>query len=413
MQVYWIDFSVLKVCQHDKEVFELLFLWYNYLMKNKKRKIIKLFTYLLIAFAFGFILSTYFNDQELLVQEQTFVEESEMISAIEEVSPAVVSIITKKNVPYFYEFSYESSYIAEYENEEISGGTGFLVSHDGLVFTNHHVIQDEEAQYTIIFNDGSEYLAKIISIDPLEDVAILKIISDEEELYFENIVEFGDSSNLKVGQRVLAIGNALTIYGNTVTSGIISAIDRKISAYNDFTRREKNFFGLIQTDAAINFGNSGGPLINLNGEVIGMSVAVANMANNIGFAIPSEVLIPIVESVKEHGRIVRPFLGVRFVMLTSEQAQELGLDEDYGAILLSGSFLSEPAIYPNGPADEADLRDKDIILEVDGQKLDAKNYLNEIIRNYKSGDSVVLKVWRAGDSMEVTVVLGDSSDYIE
>ena len=401
------------MCQHDKEVLESLVLCYNDLMKNKKRKIIKLFTYLLIAFAFGFIFSTYFNDQELLIQEQTFIEESEMISAIEEVSPAVVSIITKKNVPYFYEFSYESSYIAEYENEEISGGTGFLVSHDGLVFTNHHVIQDEEAQYTITFNDGREYLAQIISIDPLEDVAILKIISDEEELYFENIVGFGDSSNLKVGQRVLVIGNALTIYGNTVTSGIISAIDRKISAYNDFTRREKNFFGLIQTDAAINFGNSGGPLINLNGEVIGMSVAVANMANNIGFAIPSEVLIPIVESVKEHGRIVRPFLGVRFVMLTSEQAQELGLDEDYGAILLSGSFLSEPAIYPNGPADEADLREKDIILEVDGQKLDAKNYLNEIIRNYKSGDSVVLKVWRAGDSMEVTVVLGDSSDYIE
>jgi len=401
------------MCQHDKEVLESLVLCYNDLMKNKKRKIIKLFTYLLIAFAFGFIFSTYFNDQELLIQEQTFIEESEMISAIEEVSPAVVSIITKKNVPYFYEFSYESSYIAEYENEEISGGTGFLVSHDGLVFTNHHVIQDEEAQYTITFNDGREYLAQIISIDPLEDVAILKIISDEEELYFENIVEFGDSSNLKVGQRVLVIGNALTIYGNTVTSGIISAIDRKISAYNDFTRREKNFFGLIQTDAAINFGNSGGPLINLNGEVIGMSVAVANMANNIGFAIPSEVLIPIVESVKEHGRIVRPFLGVRFVMLTSEQAQELGLDEDYGAILLSGSFLSEPAIYPNGPSDEADLREKDIILEVDGQKLDGKNYLNEIIRNYKSGDSVVLKVWRAGDSMEVTVVLGDSSDYIE
>ena len=360
----------------------------------------------------GFISSSYFYDDDIVIVD-TFVEESEMIAAIEEVSPAVVSILVTQDVQYLYEYSYNDSYVVDYQNEEVSGATGFLVSHEGLVLTNHHVVQDEEAQYTIIFSDGSEYSARVLSVDPLEDVAVLQLLSNEKNMYFEDVVEFADNENLKVGQRVLAIGNALTVYGNTVTSGIVSAINRDISAYNDFTRRETNFSGLIQTDAAINFGNSGGPLINLNGEVVGMNVAVENSANSIGFAISSDVLIPIVDSVQEYGRIVRPFLGVRFLMLTASQAQELGLEVDYGAILVSGSFLTEPAIYPNGPADQAGLIENDIILELDGQELSNGNSLNKIVRNYKVGDSITLKVWRAGGPMEITVVLGDSSDYIE
>ncbi len=385
-------------------------------IKKMYKRGLKLLPYFFLAFLLGFIMSDYYSsdDPDLLLEKQSFVEESEMISAIEKVSPAVVSIVATKDVPYLYQYSYDTSYVVDYQNEEVSGGTGFLVSNDGLLLTNHHVVQDGEAEYTIMLNDGTEYLAQVLSVDPLEDIAVLKIISNGEDLHFDDVVEFSDNLNLKVGQRVLAIGNALNVYGNTVTAGIVSAVDREIMAYNDFTRREKNLSGLIQTDAAINFGNSGGPLVNLNAEVIGMNVAVADFANDIGFAISSEVLIPIIESVKEHGRIVRPFLGVRFLTLTLEEAKEIGLAEDYAfsAILLSGAFLTEPAIYPNGPAAQAGLKENDVIIEVDGQLLNKENSLNKVIRNYETGDLINLKVWRAGDYIDFKVTLGDFSDYI-
>ncbi len=379
-------------------------------MKKKKtnHKKINLLLCFILAFLIGFISRNYFLlDDAVMVQERAYVEESEMISAIEKVSPAVVSIYELSNLSDFY---FQDDYVSETVN---SSGTGFLVDHDGLILTNRHVIKDSELDYEITFYDGAVYNAEFINFDPLEDLALLKIISEEEDLYFENIVDFGDSNDLKVGQRVMAIGNALSIYGNTVTAGIVSAIDREVLAYNDFTNREMNFSGLIQTDAAINLGNSGGPLINLNAEVIGMNVLVAESANNIGFAIPSSSLIPVLESIKEYGEIIRPFLGVRFIMLTSSQAEEIGLDTGYGAILVSGSFLAESAIYSGGPADQAGLKENDIVLEVNGQILDGDDSLNKVIRNYKVGDKLVLKIWRAGDLIEITVVLEDSSDYIE
>ena len=150
--------------------------------KTKKMytKVLKLLPYLLLSFLLGFLMSDYYvsDNSEVLLEKQSFVEESEMISAIEKVSPAVVSIVATKDVPYLYQYSYDSAYVVDYQNEEVSGGTGFLVSNDGLLLTNHHVVQDGEAEYRVVFNDGVEYLAQVLSVDPLEDIAVLKIISN-------------------------------------------------------------------------------------------------------------------------------------------------------------------------------------------------------------------------------------------
>lgn len=330
-------------------------------------------------------------------QEEVFSEEAQIVDAIQKVSPAVVSVVA-------FSGSNEAG-----DFRQISGGTGFIVSENGLVLTNKHVVLDESFSYKIVLADENEFEAKVLSRDLFDDIAVLQIVSKEARKF--PVAEFGDSDALAVGQKVLAIGNALAEYQNTVTLGIVSAKGRQIFAYNDAGLGSvENFAGLIQTDAAINLGNSGGPLINLEGQVVGMNSALEQSANAIGFAIPINDLKPVLKSVLKYGEIIRPVLGVRFVMLTKKQAYEIDPTLSYGAFLIGDGGVVNAAIVENGSADLAGLLERDVILEVNDLSVDENRPLQSIIRQYEPGDVLKMKVWRAGKIMEFEVKLKSSKD---
>jgi serine protease Do len=345
--------------------------------------------------------------------------ENAVIKAVEENTPSVVSIVITKDIPvisnnYYYDnfffgippefrdfFGYEYEKPKEKTEEdtektEVGGGTGFIVSSDGLIVTNKHVVFDEDAQYTVLTNDGESYEAKVIAKDPAQDIAILKIEA-------ENLkpAKLGDSNTVKIGQTAIAIGNSLGEFRNTVSVGVVSGLSRSITASGgDFVEKLDN---VIQTDAAINTGNSGGPLLNLKGEVIGMNTAIAEGAQNIGFAIPVNRIKRDIDSVKENGKIEVPFLGVRYRMITPEFAENQNLSIDYGA-LIRGSE-DGPAVFPNSSADKAGLRAEDIIIEVNNKKVSLDQTLGQIIEDAEIGDEINLKVLRNGKEIEIKATL--------
>lgn len=372
------------------------------------------------------------SDTEKVIEQHSYIEESSYIDAIKKVSPSVVSVIATKdlqvyyqnpfapfdNDPFFKQFfnmpqgvpqAPESQKGPETKRERVGGGTGFIVSKEGLIITNKHVISDTEADYTVILNDGTEYKSEVVSIDPYNDLAVAKIILDSGTAKEFPIATFGDSDAIQVGQRVLAIGNALAEYENTVTAGIISAKGRQITAGG--AGITESLTGLLQTDAAINPGNSGGPLVNLQGQVIGVNVAIAASANNIGFAIPINDVKPVFESVEKYGEIVRPILGVRHIILTEESAKELKINVTHGALLINGENLGEFAVIPGSPADKAGLKEKDVILKVDGKDVTSDDPLQEFIREHNPEDKINLEVWRGGEILNITVTLGKSTDF--
>ncbi|EKD79091.1 MAG: hypothetical protein ACD_41C00173G0002 [uncultured bacterium] len=339
--------------------------------------------------------------------------EEEIVSVVERVSPAVVSIVATQDVP-VYEQYYEEQYdpfgfefpgfsLPQYrqngtEEQEVSSGSGFFVSADGYVVTNKHVVSESEADYTVFTNDGSQYSASVVAKDPANDIAVLKV--DGENFSY---LEFGDSDTLQVGQTAIAIGNALGEFSNSVSVGVVSGLARSIQAGDGFGQSEK-LDGVIQTDAAINFGNSGGPLLNAAGQVIGVNVAVA-AAENIGFALPANLVQSVVESVKTTGKISRPFLGVRYIPITVELREANDLPVDYGVLVLRGETPTELAVIPSSPADKAGIEENDILLEIDGQKLDSEHDLSTIIGQHVVGDKVTLQVLHDGEEKEVEVTL--------
>jgi len=333
-----------------------------------------------------------------IVEDHVYLEDSQLIQAINKVDSAVVSIVTANSL--------DPKSLEIPSKDDVYGGTGFIVDASGLVLTNKHVVLDKRANYKIVLSDGSEYLAKFLSEDPFDDVAVLKIQNSKNDF---PIVELGNSENVKIGQKVVAIGNALAMYGNTVTAGIVSAKGRDVEAYNDYGDVQ-NMSGLIQTDAAINLGNSGGPLVDLSGEVIGMNAAVQEAANNIGFAIPIDDLKPVIASVKKNGDIVRPVLGVSFVMLTKSQAQDLDKGLNNGALLVVNNDSGGSAIQKGGAADKAGLKDMDVILSVNSIPVTLENPLHKIIRNYNPGDTVSLSVWRNGKIAAYKLTLKSNKD---
>jgi len=329
-----------------------------------------------------------------------------VVDVVEKASPAVVSIVVTKELSEFYNFTGPLNGfpfgVPSVENgdkviQKVGGGSGFIVSKDGLILTNKHVVLDEDADYTVVLNDGREYIAKILGRDPINDIAILKI--DVKKL---PVLELGDSDKIQIGQTVIAIGFSLGEYKNTVTKGVISGVDRNLTAGSSFgatTVLEE----AIQTDAAINQGNSGGPLLDLSGKVIGINTAVNRAGESIGFAIPANAAKKIVESVKKYGKIVRPWLGVRYVQITKGLAEANDLPSEYGAMVVHGDTEDEVAVVADSPADKAGLQEEDIILEVEGQKLDKTSLAHELA-DYDPGDEVGLKILR--DEEEVIVVVG-------
>jgi len=341
-------------------------------------------------------------------------EEEKIIKVVEETSPAVVSIVISKDVPIlekYYEvdpfFGFPTPQYRQKgtEKQEIGGGTGFIISQDGLILTNKHVILEEGAGYTVFTNDGRKFSAKVLARDPFQDLAIIKIEQNKMEPF--PIVKLGDSDNLKSGQTVIAIGNALGEFRNTVSTGVVSGLGRKITASGgDFVETLED---VIQTDAAINKGNSGGPLLNLKGEVIGINTAMVIGAQSIGFAVPINKAKKAIEQVREIGKIVYPFLGVRYILVNEKVQAEYNLAIDHGAFIIRGES-GESAIWPGSAAEKAGLKEKDIVLEFNGGKITIDNSLAKLITKYNPGDKVKLKILRGEKEFEVEVVLDEKSE---
>lgn len=355
------------------------------------------------------------SEQPVAKYEPQTTQEEKIIEAVKNVSPSVVSIVVTKEVA-IYQYQTPSDDLLDpfglfnlpekvevgSEKQEIGAGTGFIVSNDGLVLTNKHVVIDTEAEYTIIDLDNNEYPAKIIAIDPVQDLAIIKIQSDK---VFQP-VKLGSSANIQIGQTAIAIGNALGQFQNTVSVGVISGLGRTITASSTQGANE-TLEDIIQTDAAINPGNSGGPLLNLNGEVIGVNTATSQAGQGISFAIAIDKAKKDIEQVKSTGKISYPYLGIRYIIIDKSLAEEKELSVDYGALISKGTGANEPAIALGSPAAKAGLKAGDIILELDNQKISKKNTLAKIISSYSPYQTINLKVLRNGQEIQIKATLDE------
>lgn len=321
--------------------------------------------------------------------ERYISSESDLIAAIADgVSPSVVSI----NVE-----SEETGFFGDYVSQ--SAGSGIIVSSDGYIVTNKHVIPEGATNVSVTLSDGTTYDdVTIVGRDPRRgmDVAFLKI-NDVKDL---KAAKLADSSQVVVGERVVAIGNALGQFQNTVTSGIISGLSRPITAGDGQDYEELS--NLFQTDTAINPGNSGGPLVNLSGEVIAMNVAVAD-AENIGFAIPMNDISGLIKTVLSKGKLEVPYIGVRYIAITDDIAEELELPVKRGAYIRRSG--SQDAIISDSPADKAGLEDKDIITKINDVTIDENNSLVAIVGRYQVGDTITLTVLRGDEELNVNLSL--------
>lgn len=331
-------------------------------------------------------------------------EDQAIVSVVERGSPAVVSIVITKDVPkvrsfFGLPFYGRSQDQGESTRQTVGYGSGFFVSQDGYIVTNKHVVSDSKAEYTVITNDGKELPATVLALDPINDVAVIKVNGDGFPA-----LPLGNSDTIRVGQTAIAIGNPLGEFANSVSRGIISGLKRELTAGTSYGQEEL-LRDIIQTDAAINPGNSGGPLLNLDGSVIGINVAVAQGAENIGFAIPVNQIKRAVDEVRRTGRIAVPYIGVRYVILNEEIAAEAGLPYGYGALIQRGENLTDFAVIPGSPADKAGLVENDIILEIDGQKVDEQHPLAVLIAGHQVGDAVKLRIAHKGDEKDVTIRL--------
>lgn len=333
-------------------------------------------------------------------------EESKIITAVEKANPAVISIIISKDVPIYEQYNPFGNLFGNNqrqtgtEKQEIGGGSGFLVTSDGYIITNNHVVEDTTASYTVITNDGTKYDAKVLAKDSVLDVAILKI----EGSGFKYLT-FADSDKLKLGQTTIAIGNALAEFQNSISMGIVSGLSRSITAGSSSSGASEQLEGVIQTDAAINPGNSGGPLLDINGNVIGVNVAVENGAENIGFALPGSMVKIIADSVIKNGEIIRPYLGIRYIQINDSIKKSNSLSVNYGLLVSRGELSTDLAVIPGSPADKSGIIENDIILEIDGIKLDSNRSLSSIIRQKQVSQTVTLKILHKGTEKELKVTL--------
>lgn len=338
-------------------------------------------------------------------------EKSPIIRIAKKVCPAVITIVVSKDLPkiegfYLLPFGGRQFIVPQVgknrkEKTKIGGGSGFIASPEGYVLTCNHVVKDPTADYTVILGPKKKYSAKVLAKDPLIDVAVLKI----EGKNFPHL-ELDDSSKIELGETVVAIGNPLGEFEDTLSSGIVSGLSRKITAYGGLSFKATSLRGLIQTDAAINPGNSGGPLVNIEGNVIGINTAMVMGAQNIGFAIPINYARRDLEEVIKYGRIKKPFLGVRYFILNKEIAKTNKLPVNYGALIVREN-LGESAIVKGSPADKAGLKEYDIILECDGKKITEENPLADLLQKHGIGGQIALKILREGKELTPKIKLGE------
>lgn len=350
-----------------------------------------------------------FNRQNKIpLEKQTVVyEESVVTKVIEETIPSVVTVGIKKTISMgdFYTvdpfdfFSPFKRIPGRKKNVQENIGSGFIVSEDGLIVTNKHVVSDTEATYQVLTNDKKKYDVLKIYRDPLNDLALLKI-NPSEKL---KPLSLGDSSKLKLGQLAIAIGTPLGEFTNTATMGIISGLGRGITAGSPFEGYVEKLDDVIQTDAAINPGNSGGPLINSKGQVIGVNTAIAQEGQNIGFAIPVNVVKDLIANFnKRGGSFERPFIGIEYKMIDKQTAILNNVVE--------GAYVVR--VVENSAAEKAGIQAQDIIIEFAGEKIkgDDDQGLAKIILGKRVGESVIVKIWRDGEILTKQLTIGSSNE---
>ena len=318
-------------------------------------------------------------------------DEADLANIVKKVGPTVVSVVTT-----------QTTGSGRFQTTSEGAGTGIIVSSDGYILTNRHVVQDART-LEIINSEGERYSdVTLVGSDPLNDIAILKIKGAKDL----PAAELGDSGTVRVGQRVIAIGNSLGQYQNTVTSGIISGLGRPVTAATDeLGMNVESLTDLLQTDAAINPGNSGGPLINMAGQVIGINTAIVSDAQSVGFAIPINAARGIIRGVLANGTIQKAYLGVQFVAITPDIRAELNLSERNGALVKSGTS-GQAAVISGGPADKAGIQEGDIITKVDDRVIGEQGGLGSLIAEFLPGEKVTLTIIRDGKTQEVSVTLG-------
>ena len=329
-------------------------------------------------------------------------EESVTIDTVKNVGPSVVTIVETAppvqsqgdlNIGPFSIFGLPGQ--TQQPTGPQSIGSGFVVNSDGTLVTNKHVVSDTNAKYQVITSDDKKYDVQKIYRDPLNDVAILKIDPTQNSGKILKPVAMGDSTNLQVGQFVIAIGTALGEFNNTVTTGVISGLGRGITAGDEFAGAAETLDNVIQTDAAINPGNSGGPLLNSSGQVIGVNTAIAQGGQNIGFALPINVIKDSLNNFNQNGQFKRPYLGVAYTVLDPQVAQLNNVP--------AGAQIE--SVVAGSPAQSSGIQNGDVIVKIDGKSITKDTDLSGEIASRKVGDSVTLQIWRSGQTLNITATL--------
>lgn len=331
-------------------------------------------------------------------------EESVVIDVVKNVGPSVITVVKEVKPVDRQSFNFgpfEVYGLPQPQNQKPQAqniGSGFVISADGLIVTNKHVVSDIGAKYQIVTSNDKKYTVEKIYRDPLNDIALLKInpVQNPDEKLMN--VKLGNSKNLQVGQFVIAIGTALGEFKNTVTTGVISGLGRGITAGNEFEGFVERLDNVIQTDAAINPGNSGGPLVNSSGEVIGINTAVSESGQNIGFALPISILKESMDNFNKTGQFQRPYLGVSYKMISKETALLNNV--------VRGAYIQ--GVVADSPAQKAGILSGDIITKFDKKSVDETNELSKLIGVKKVGDKITITVWRDNKEKELDVILGEA-----
>ncbi len=351
-------------------------------------------------------------------------KKSPVVRVVKIVLPAVVSIAASKHLPAAESslnplpnfnkerglsfnkpltFESEKSFALhprKKEETEIGGGSGFIVNSSGIILTNRHVVTDPLTEYVITLTDERKFKAKILTEDPINDIAILKI-----EAKNLPIIKLGDSSTLELGQTVIAIGNALGAFRNTVSVGVVSGLSREIIAGDMFTKKITKLRGLIQTDAAINPGNSGGPLIDIQGKAIGINAAMIFMAENVSFAMPINIAKKGLRDLKKYGRICQPFLGIKYIQINKELQVKHGLSVNHGALIIPNAALENTTMVAENLSNKTRTKGLDVILEIQNIKITEKNPLEDILQRFRVGQIVSLKILRNNKEINIKTTL--------
>lgn len=333
------------------------------------------------------------------------------VEAVKKVAPSVVNVVISKylskiktsyGLPFGNPFLFGDTEDGHKEKVNVGGGSGFIVHPDGLILTNKHVVFDSDAEYTVLTTDGQEYSAKVVSRDPINDIAVLKINATGLP-----VVRLGNSSKLELGQTVIAIGNALGMFKNTVSKGIVSGLSRSISASLGSGGEMEHLRGVLQTDVAINQGNSGGPLINIDGEAVGINTAIIYGAQNIGFAIPINWAKQDLEDIIKYGRIIKPYVGLLYIMLSKKIQKQYSLPVESGALIVRDPHRpNSVAVMPDSPADKAGIKENDIITEINREKLLSEDAdLSDVLQKHQVGSEVEFTILRKDKTLKVRAKL--------